>query len=94
MLGDNIRKYRKANNLSQEELAERLGVSRQSISLWETGKTQPSIDMLANLASAVDVSVDALLAATESIEPTRNENIQECEQPPFSSTDKPSLCKK
>lgn len=94
MLGDNIRKYRKANNLSQEELAERLGVSRQSISLWETGKTQPSIDMLANLASAVDVSVDALLAATESIEPTRNENVQECEQSPFASTNKPSLCKK
>lgn len=41
MLSDNIKNYRKKNNMSQDELAEKLGVSRQSISLWETGQTQP-----------------------------------------------------
>ncbi len=44
MLAENIRKYRKDKNLSQDELAEKLGVSRQSISLWENGQTQPTIE--------------------------------------------------
>ena len=45
MLSDNIRNYRKENNLSQDELAEKLGVSRQSISLWENGQT-PTLGQL------------------------------------------------
>ena len=69
MLGDNIRKYRKMQNLSQERLAEILGVSRQSISLWETGKTQPSLDILATLASTLGVTIDALMAVE-----SQNEN--------------------
>ena len=76
MLGENIRKYRKANSLSQEELADRLNVSRQSISLWETGKTQPSIDVLARLASALGISADALLV-TEQTEFVPQEEIGE-----------------
>ena len=44
MLSDNIKNYRKKSNMSQDELAEKLGVSRQSISLWETGQTQPTIE--------------------------------------------------
>ena len=39
MLSDNIRNFRKKNNMSQDELAEKLNVSRQSVSLWETGQT-------------------------------------------------------
>ena len=50
MISDNIKKYRKENNLSQDELAEKLGVSRQSISLWETGQTQPTIENIIALA--------------------------------------------
>lgn len=61
MLGDNIKKYRKASNLSQEELAEKINVTRQSISLWETGKTQPSIDILVKLASVLGITTDELL---------------------------------
>ena len=40
MLGDNIRKYRKLNNMSQDELAEKLNVTRQSISLWENAPSR------------------------------------------------------
>ena len=65
MLGDNIKKYRKANNLSQEELAEKINVTRQSISLWETGKTQPSIDILVNLASVLGITTDELLKSSD-----------------------------
>ena len=61
MLSDNIKKYRKENNLSQDELAEKLGVSRQSISLWENGQTQPTIDNIIALARIFNVSTDAIL---------------------------------
>ena len=61
LLSDNIRNYRKANNMSQDELAEKLEVTRQSISLWETGQTQPSLDNIVALAKLFNVSTDALL---------------------------------
>lgn len=61
MLADTIKKYRKENNLSQDELAEKLGVSRQSISLWETGQTQPTIDNIVALSKIFNISADALL---------------------------------
>lgn len=61
MLSDNIRNYRKKANISQDELAEKLGVSRQSISLWETGQTQPTIDNIIALAKIFNITSDELL---------------------------------
>lgn len=66
MLSDNIRKYRKLNHMSQDELAEKLEVTRQSISLWETGQTQPSLDNILALAKLFNVSTDVLLTEDES----------------------------
>ena len=60
LLSDNIRKYRKSKHMSQDELAEKLEVTRQSISLWETGQTQPSLDNIIALAKLFDVSTDSL----------------------------------
>ena len=65
MLGDNIRKYRKENNISQEELAEKLGVTRQSISLWENNQTQPSLENIVALSKIFNVTTDNLLATSE-----------------------------
>ncbi len=65
MLSDNIKTYRKKNNMSQDELAEKLGVSRQSISLWETGQTQPTIDNIIALAKIFNISSDTLLGVSE-----------------------------
>ena len=65
MLSDNIRNYRKENNLSQDELAEKLGVSRQSISLWENGQTQPTIDNIIALAKIFNITADELLESYE-----------------------------
>ena len=62
MLGDKIRQHRKLNHLSQEELAEKLGVSRQSISLWENNQTQPTIENVVVLAKLFGVSTDELLS--------------------------------
>ena len=51
---------RKARGLSQEELAERLGVSRQAVSKWETGDAQPDLTRLVALADALEISLDEL----------------------------------
>ncbi len=61
MLGENIRKYRKLNNMSQDELSEKLGVTRQSVSLWENDQTQPSLDNIVALSKLFGVSTDDLL---------------------------------
>ncbi len=61
MLSDNIRNNRKKINLSQEELAEKVGVSRQSVSFWETGQTQPTIDNIIALSKIFNISSDMLL---------------------------------
>ncbi len=61
MLSDNIRNNRKKINLSQDELAEKVGVSRQSVSFWETGQTQPTIDNIIALSKIFNISSDELL---------------------------------
>ena len=63
MLGENIRALRKARSLSQQELAERLHVVRQTVSKWEQGLSVPDADMLVRLAECLEVSVEELLAA-------------------------------
>jgi len=60
-LGKNIIKYRTKNNLSQEQLAHALNISRQSISKWETGENLPSIDNLISLSGLLDISLDELV---------------------------------
>ena len=60
-LGTQIRKYRGEKSLSQEELAELVFVSRQSISNWETGKTYPDIKSLLLLSEVFSVSLDELV---------------------------------
>ncbi|MBR2431582.1 MAG: helix-turn-helix transcriptional regulator, partial [Clostridia bacterium] len=53
--------YRKSNNLSQEELAERIGVSRQAVSKWERAEASPDTDNLIMLAKIYGVTLDELL---------------------------------
>ena len=60
-IGKNIRKYRTARSVTQDQLAEKLNVTRQAISNWETGKTQPGIDTLTALAAVFEISVEELI---------------------------------
>ncbi len=60
-LGQNIQACRKRAGLSQEALAEKLGVSRQAISKWELGEAEPELKNLQLLAKVFGVSVDYLL---------------------------------
>lgn len=60
-LGDNIFKLRKECKLSQEQLAEKVNVTRQTISNWELRETSPNPDQLKLLSKALNVSIDELL---------------------------------
>jgi len=60
-LNEQIKKYRAEMNLSQEELAEKIYVTRQSISNWENGKTYPDIHSLLSLSSLFGISLDQLV---------------------------------
>lgn len=64
MLNENIRNLRKAKGLSQEELAIKLNVVRQTVSKWEKGLSVPDSSMLISLADELDNSVSALLGET------------------------------
>jgi len=67
MLKDNLVMLRKLNGLSQEQIAERIGISRQAYAKWESGATIPDLEKAALLAKGYGVSLDSLLK-TESVE--------------------------
>lgn len=56
---------RKANDLTQEQLAEKLDVSRQSISKWESGQATPDLDKIVAISAIFDVTTDYLLKTSE-----------------------------
>ena len=58
---DNLKKIRKDNNLSQEELAEKLNVTRQSVSKWESGAAYPEMDKVIQICKMFNVNIDDLL---------------------------------
>ena len=60
-IGENIRNFRKKNDLTQEALADRLGVTYQSISRWENGATYPDLELIPAIAEMLAVTVDELL---------------------------------
>lgn len=65
MFGDMIQTLRKSRNLSQVQLAEKLGVSKQTVSNWENNNILPSIDMLLKISKLFSVSCDYLLEQHE-----------------------------
>ena len=64
-LCEKLYELRRAAGLSQEELAERLNVSRQAVSKWENGAAQPELSKLVELSRLYGVSVDELLSLEE-----------------------------
>ena len=60
-LGSQIKKYRSKLKLSQEELAEKVYVSRQTVSNWENGKSYPDIHSIILLGTVFNVSLDELV---------------------------------
>jgi len=60
MFGENIVQLRKIRQMTQEELADRIGVSRQAVGKWESGETEPSLDLAKKVAEVFGVSLDEL----------------------------------
>lgn len=80
--GKNIRALRMQKNMTQDELAEKLFVTRQRVSNYETGRSRPDVEMMLSIAEALDTDANAVLyAAAEreyvlTLEPgTQAENI-------------------
>ena len=65
MVSDSIKKLRKEKKLTQDQLAEQLYVTRQAISNWEMGKTQPDVETLTQLAKIFGVSVERIIYGKE-----------------------------
>lgn len=84
-IANRLQKLRKQNNFSQEELAAKIGVSRQAVSKWERAEASPDTDNLLLLAKLYNVSLDEMLRTDESIMNLnygfRNENTEEPEKP-------------
>ena len=66
MLKDNLIMLRKMNGYSQEQIAEKIGISRQAYAKWESGATVPDIEKASQLASVYGVTIDGLMK-TESL---------------------------
>ncbi len=71
-LSENLKKYRIMKNMTQEEVAECLGVSAQSVSKWERGECCPDISLLPSLANLYKTSIDILMGMDE----IRSENTK------------------
>ena len=75
MLNENIKALRKAKGLSQEELAIKLNVVRQTVSKWEKGLSVPDAGMVIQIADALDTTVNILLGE-ETPEPEEPESVK------------------
>lgn len=69
-----IQKLRKENKLTQEELAQKLYISRTAISKWERGVGYPNIDSLKDIANLFNITIDELLSTEEIIDIAKKEN--------------------
>lgn len=84
-IGEVIRKYRKQKDLTQEELASRLGVTAPAVNKWENGNTMPDITLLAPIARLLDVSLDELLSFQSDLTPQEVRNLVQKAEEKFSS---------
>ena len=72
-LSEQIKKYRKENNLTQEQFASKLFVSKQAVSKWETNRSYPDINLLPQIAEMLNISIDELIGKKETENSTNNQ---------------------
>ena len=77
MLGDNIKMLRKSKGFTQEELAIRLNVVRQTVSKWEKGFSVPDAETLQKLADVLEADIKQLLGADIGDEKVSNELVEQ-----------------
>ena len=74
-IGEVIRKYRKEAGLTQEEMANRLGVTTPAVNKWENGNSKPDIELLAPIARLLHISLDTLMSFHEELTPSEIDAI-------------------
>lgn len=79
-IGENLKKQRKFRELTQEQLADILGVSFQSVSKWERGEGYPDIEMLPTIANCFGITVDELIGMNEILDTADVKNILDKEK--------------
>ena len=79
-IGENLKKQRKLRELTQEQLADILGVSFQAVSKWERGEGYPDIEMLPTIANCFGITVDELLGMNEIRDSSDAKNILDKEK--------------
>lgn len=67
IFSERLKEEREKRNWSQNDLAEKLHVSRQSVSKWETGKNYPSIEIIIHLSDLFGITIDELLRSDEEL---------------------------
>ena len=72
-LSEQIKKYRKENNLTQEQFASKLFVSKQAVSKWETDRSYPDINLLPQIAEMLNISIDELIGKKDTENSTNNQ---------------------
>lgn len=76
MIAKNIKKFREQKNISQSDLAEKLNVTRQAVSNWETRKTQPDIETLHKIADILEISMEELIYGNKRTNTVVHNHIQ------------------
>lgn len=74
-LGERLYELRKAKNLTQDDVAEKLNVSRQTVSKWETDQSTPDFDKIVPLCELFEIGVDELLTGKKPAEEKKQENV-------------------
>lgn len=74
-IGANIRRYRKTNNISQQQLADALSVKQAAVSLWEHGRTTPRSNIIPALLEILNISIDDLYGEDERTPKYKHKNI-------------------
>lgn len=65
MIAENIKHFREEKKISQSELAEKLNITRQAVSNWECGKTEPDIETLHKISDIFEITIEELIYGTK-----------------------------
>lgn len=86
-LGEKIQTLRKQRNISQEQLAEQMNVTRQAVSKWELGESVPDVENIVRLSGILDVSTDYLLKDPTPTWPDAHDGMHSSDQGPRQFSD-------
>lgn len=86
-IGEKIKELRRKNNMTQEKLAERLCVSYQTISKWETGTTSPDLSLIVPIARLFGITTDELFSYSENADSLRKRELEDEYQETWKSGD-------